>query len=36
MQEGNWGWGAAMFDFNNDKYTDIIMTNGKVRHVVLL
>jgi hypothetical protein len=28
VQEGNWGWGAAMFDFNNDKYTDIVMTNG--------
>jgi hypothetical protein len=29
VANGGWGWGAALFDFNNDGYQDIVMTNGK-------
>ncbi|XP_062515696.1 uncharacterized protein LOC134191133 isoform X2 [Corticium candelabrum] len=28
VEKGWWGWGTTMFDFNNDKYIDFIMTNG--------
>lgn len=29
VRNGSLGWGATMFDMNNDKYIDFIMTNGK-------
>ncbi|XP_065179778.1 uncharacterized protein LOC135810229 [Sycon ciliatum] len=28
IREGYWGWGNSMFDFNNDRWVDFIMTNG--------
>jgi hypothetical protein len=28
VREGWWGWGTTMFDMDNDKYIDFIMTNG--------
>ena len=28
VREGWWGWGTTMFDMDNDKYLDFIMTNG--------
>ncbi len=28
VQDGQWGWGANMFDYDNDGDLDIIMTNG--------
>ena len=29
IREGYWGWGNSMFDFNNDRWVDFIMTNGR-------
>jgi enediyne biosynthesis protein E4 len=27
-RDGSWGWGAAAFDYDNDGYLDLVMTNG--------
>ena len=32
VREGWWGWGTTMFDMDNDKYLDFIMTNGQDKH----
>ena len=29
VREGFWGWGNALIDFNNDRFLDFMMTNGK-------
>jgi len=28
VREGDWGWGAAFIDFDNDADLDVVMTNG--------
>ncbi len=28
VRDGSWGWGASFFDFDNDGYLDLAMTNG--------
>ncbi len=28
VQDGQWGWGAAFFDYNNNGTLDLVMTNG--------
>ena len=30
MRVGGWAWGGAFFDFNNDGFLDIVLTNGRV------
>ena len=30
VSNGGWGWGSAFFDFNNDGFLDIVLTNGKI------
>jgi len=28
VRDGGWGWGTSAFDYDNDGYMDIVMTNG--------
>ena len=29
VRKGYWGWGNSLIDFNNDRWLDFLMTNGK-------